>query len=371
MLTRLRNIIKKEFIQFLRDKHMRITLLVPPILQLIIFGFAANFDLKHIPAAFVDYDKSQESRELVSRFGSTVYFDMKYPTESIRGIEKKIDKGEALIGVVIPAGFSGDLKSGKEAEIQVILDGTDSNSAMVAVGYLNGFLGEFNRAFDKQVNMDVTRQRINVKPRTWYNPNLESRLFFVPGVIALIVFIVTMILTAMAVVKEYEIGTIEQILVTPIRPIELILGKLLPFALVGIVDVVLISIVARLLFQIRIAGNPLVLLVGAVMFLLSSLGLGLFISTISRTQQQALMASFFLINPAVLLSGFGFPIENMPEVVQYLTYLNPLRYFIVVIRGVFLKGLGFSALFGQFMAMALIGLSTITISALRFKQKLE
>lgn len=286
-------------------------------------------------------------------------------------LKNKIDRGDVLLGIVIPAGFSNNLNKGATADIQVILDGTDSNSAMVAMGYLNGFLADYNRTLVQRIGTTIRGANVITEPRTWYNPNLESRIFFVPGVIVLIVFVVAMTLTAMAIVKEYEIGTIEQILVTPIRPIELILGKLFPFAVVGVIDVILISLVARLLFQVQIAGNPFILLLGVLMFLLSSLGLGLFISTISRTQQQALMTSFFLINPAILLSGFGFPIENMPKAVQYVTYLNPLRYFIVVMRGVFLKGLGLSVLYPQLVAMALIGISTITISALRFKQNLE
>lgn len=369
MLNRIRTIVIKEFIQFLRDKRMRFTLLVPPVMQLIVFGYAANFDLRHISAAVIDYDQSVESRELLSRFDSTAYFDIKHRVRTMPELKELIDRSRVILGIVIPSGYANDVRRGKPTSIQVLLDGTDSNSAMVIIGYLNRILGAYNHALSAKLVAGYGE--VTLEPRTWYNPNLESRVFFVPGVIALVVFIVTMILTAMAIVKEYEIGTIEQILVTPIRPLEFILGKLCPFAVVGIVDVFLICIAGCLLFKVYMVGNPLVLFLGAVTFLLSSLGFGLFLSTISRTQQQALMTSFFFINPAVLLSGFGFPIENMPEWVQYLTYLNPLRYFVVIIREVYLKGVGLEILWPQLVAMAVIGISAITVSALRFKQKLE
>jgi ABC-2 type transport system permease protein len=272
-------------------------------------------------------------------------------------------------------GFGADLAAGRTAAVQVIVDGTDSNTAAVVLDYA----ARITQAYSKDVldmriaALPVPIRRpgaVELESRAWFNDNLESRNFYVPGVIAIIVLLITLMLTSMAVVREKEIGTMEQIIVTPITPVEFILGKTVPFALIGLADVLLITTIGVGWFGIPIRGSLLVLFGATVLYLLTTLGIGLLISTVSQTQQQAMMSSFFFYFPAVLLSGFMFPIANMPTVVQWLTYLNPLRYFLVIVRGVFLKGVGPDILWPQMASLAVMGVVTLGLASRRFRKTL-
>jgi ABC-2 type transport system permease protein len=377
MLRRIREILKKEFIQMLRDKRMRFVLIGPPLIQLIIFGYAANFDIHHIKIGVYDLDQSSVSRGLLARFERSGYFDITRRLADEDEIAPLLDRRDVTAVIQINHGFAADLKGMRSARVQLILDGTDSNTASVVLAYSNAIIGEFsddelhNRLLHVDAALASFRPEVVIEQRAWFNPNLESQPYYVPGIIATLVLIVTMSLTAMAVVREREVGTLEQLMVSPIRPIELIIGKTVPFALVGLFDVFLIALLGIFWFQVPINGDPLVLLLGAVLYLLSTLGMGLFLSTISSTQQQSMLASFFFTMPAILLSGFTFPISSMPEWIQYLTYLNPLRYFLIVIRGVFLRGSGVIDLWPQLAAMLVLGAAMMGLSALRFKKRIE
>jgi drug efflux transport system permease protein len=376
MFRKIRYLFVKELIQTLRDKRMRYILIVPPILQLIIFGYAANLDVKHIRTAVRDLDQSVESRDLVGRFGSSGYFNIVSFPKTPKEVKDLINQGEATVSIDIPTDFSRKLKKGDTATVQIVLDGTESNTALIALGYANQILSEFStQVLVKKLNRagmtGFEEAGVRLEHRIWFNPNLESRLFYVPGVIASIAFLIPIILTAQAIVREREIGTLEQIMVTPIRSWELIVGKTLPFALVGLFDVVMIALVGVFWFEVPLQGTPVVLLLGAVLFLVSSVAIGLFISTICSTQQQAQISTFFFAMPAFILSGFAFPIENMPEWIQYLTYANPLRYFLVIIRGVFLKAVGLDILWPQMLALGILGALMILLSSLRFQKRLK
>ena len=376
MFQKVRYFFVKELIQTLRDKRMRITLIVPPILQLIIFGYAANLDVKHIRTAIRDLDQSVASRDLVGRFGSSRYFDIVSFPNTPKEVKDLINQGDVTVSIEIPADFSKKLKKGDTATVQIVLDGTESNTALIGLGYANQILSEFStQVLLKRLNragmIGFEEAGVDLQHRIWFNPNFESRLFYIPGVIASIAFLIPIILTAQAVVREREIGTLEQIMVTPIRSWDLMLGKTLPFALMGLLDVIMIAFIGVFWFEVPLRGNPLVLLSGAVLFLTSSVAIGLFISTICSTQQQAQISTFFFTMPAFTLSGFAFPIENMPEWVQYLTYGNPLRYFLVIIRGVFLKGNGLDILWPQMLALGILGTLMILLSSLRFQKRLK
>jgi ABC-2 type transport system permease protein len=376
MFQKVRFLFVKELIQTLRDKQMRITLIVPPILQLIVFGYAANMDVKHIRTAIRDLDQSVESRDLVERFRSSKYFDIVSFPDTPKEVKELINQGAITVSIEIPTDFSRKLKKGDTATVQIILDGSESNTALIALGYANQILSEFStQVLVKRLNragmIGFEEAGVDLRNRTWFNPNFESRLFYVPGVIASIAFLIPIILTAQAIVREREIGTLEQIMVTPIRSWELMLGKTLPFALFGLFDVIMIAAIGIFWFEVPLRGNPLVLLLGAALFLMSSVAIGLFISTICSTQQQAQISTFFFAMPAFTLSGFAFPIENMPEWIQYLTYANPLRYFLVIIRGVFLKGNGLDILWPQMLALGILGTFMIVLSSLRFQKRLK
>jgi ABC-2 type transport system permease protein len=376
MFGRVRYLLVKELIQVLRDKRLRVTLIIPPLIQLIIFGYAANLDVKDIHTAVRDLDQSTESRDLIARFSSSKYFDIVSFPQTPEEIEGLIKKGDIALSIEIPSGFSRKLKKGDTATVQIIIDGTESNTAMIALGYINRILSDYSTmVLVKRLNragmIGFKEAGVEVEHRIWFNPNFESRLFFIPGVIANIAFLIPIILTAMAVVREREIGTLEQIMVTPIRSWELVVGKTLPFALLGLLDVVMIALIGVFWFEVPLRGNPFILFLGNVLFLMSSVGIGLFISTISSTQQQAQISTFFFTMPAFILSGFVFPLENLPTWIQYLTYANPLRYFLVIIRGVFLKGNGLDILWPQMLALAVLGGLMILLSSLRFQKRLK
>lgn len=376
MFKRVRFLFVKELLQVLRDRRLRITLIFPPIFQLIVFGYAANLDVKNIKTAIRDLDQSVESRELIARFKSSKYFNVVFYPETLQEMEALIKKGQIAFSLEIPSGFSRKIKKGDTAPVQIIVDGMESNTALIGLGYVSRILSEYSaeiivKRLNREGMGDFEEAGASLEHRIWFNPDLESRFFYIPGVIATIAFLLPMILTAQAIVRERELGTLEQIMVTPIRPWELVLGKTLPFALIGFIDVVMIALVGVFWFNVPLRGNPLVLLLGNLLFLMSSVGIGLFISTLSTTQQQAQISTFFFMNPAFILSGFAFPLENMPQWLQYLTYVNPLRYFLVIIRGTFLKGVGLDILWPQMLALALLGGLMITLSSMRFRKRLK
>ncbi|MFZ0950079.1 MAG: ABC transporter permease [Candidatus Sulfotelmatobacter sp.] len=377
MLARLKQMLIKEFIQVFRDKRTRFVLFGPPIIQMLIFGYAATFEIHHVPTVVLDLDHSQESRELISRFSSSPYFDVQRQLTDYRQIGDLIDQGKATVGLEINAGFAQNLRKGQTAPLQVIVDATNSNTALIASGYITqialGFAQEYqqDRIYRLSPQMIERMPSVQLEQRPWYNPDLRSRWFFVPGVIGSLTLVLVVTLTAFAVVREREIGTLEQIMVTPIRPAEFILGKTLPFFLIGLFDVSLIATVGTLWFRIPFRGQILVLFAGAILFLLCMLGVGLLISTVSSTQQQAMVSAFFFIMPAITFSGFGFPISTMPQWLQYLTYLSPLRYFLIVLRGTYLKGVGMEILWPQMLAMTALGISLLTIAVLRFHKALD
>jgi ABC-2 type transport system permease protein len=377
MFGRLKQMLIKEFIQVFRDKRTRFILIGPPIIQMMVFGYAATYEIRHVPTVVLDLDQSQESRELVSRFTSSPYFDVQRQLTDSRQLGDSIEQGDATVGLEIDAGFAAKLRSGETAPLQVIVDATNSNTALIASGYIS----QIALAFAHEYQMDridrIAPQLIEVMPsvelapRPWYNPDLSSRWFFVPGIIGSLTVVLVVTLTAFAVVREREIGTLEQIMVTPIRPVEFILGKTLPFFLIGLFDVTLIAVVGSLWFQVPFRGHVAVLALGAVLFLFCMLGVGLLISTISATQQQAMVTAFFFIMPTITFSGFGFPISTMPHWMQMISYAIPLRYFLVVIRGTYLKGAGMDILWPQMAAMAGLGVALLTAAVLRFHKALD
>ena len=373
MLERLKHMLIKEFIQMLRDPRMRAVIIIIPIVQVILFGYAVTTDVRHIATAVLDLDNSVQSRRIMARFEGSQHFDFVKYLKSEREIRPVLDGGRARAVIRFDKGFGEDVSSGRTGRIQILLDGTDANSAGIVLNYASSITGTFNgkiliKRVEAATGMVMPASPVELKWRAWFNPNLESRNFYVPGVIALLVMVITVMLSSMAIVREKEIGTIEQIMVTPIGRVEFILGKTLPFALIGFIDVMLISVIAVFWFRIPIEGNPLVLLFSTGLYLMSTLGAGLLISTVSRTQQQAMMTAFFFMLPAVLLSGFIYPIANMPVVIQWLTFADPLRYFIVIIRGVFLKGVGMEVLWHQMVGLLVLGTILLSAASARFKK---
>jgi ABC-2 type transport system permease protein len=377
MFARLLSIMIKELLEISRDKAARFILVVPPILQMLIFGYAASFEVNHVSTAVLDLDQSQESRELIARFTSSNRFDVLKVANSQHEINQSIDGSAAAVALVIHAGFAQLLRKGQSAPLQVIVDGTNSNTALIALGYINIIAEAFAQDYATDLAQRVqgvrgSRQiQVLLEQRPWFNPDLNERWFFVPGVIGTLTLILIVNLTAFAIVREREVGTLEQIMVSPIRPAEFILGKTVPFFLIGLGEVALVIAVGLVWFRIPFVGNPFVLLLGTMLFLLCTLAIGLLISTICSTQQQAFSSNFFILSPFFILSGFAFPISSMPTMLQWFTYINPLRYYLVVIRGVLLKGVGLSVLWPEFAAMAFLASGLLALSVLRFRKTLE
>jgi ABC-2 type transport system permease protein len=377
MFGRLKQMLIKELIQVVRDKRTRFILIGPPIIQMLVFGYAATFEIRNVSTVVVDMDHSQESRDLISRFTSSPYFNVQSQVSDASQAHELIDQGKATLALEIDAGFAQKLRGGQTAPLQVIVDATNSNTALIASAYVSQIaLGFAQQAQQEQINR-IAPQLIDQIPsveldqRPWYNPDLRSRWFFVPGVIGSLTTLLVITLTSFAVVREREIGTLEQIMVTPIRPVEFILGKTLPFFLIGLFDALLIGAVGTFWFQIPFRGHISVLLTGAVLFLICMLGMALLISTVSSTQQQAMVTAFFVIMPTITFSGFGFPISAMPPWMQLASYAIPLRYFLIVLRGTYLKGVGFGILWPQMAAMAGIGLFGMMVAISRFHKALD
>jgi ABC-2 type transport system permease protein len=370
MFRTVRHIIRKEFIQTFRDRRMLFPLFVAPVVQLILFGYAVTTDIKDISLAVLDYDRTHESRRLASSFSQSESFNLDYNLKSYREIDGLLDKEKIKAAVVIPRKFEMNLKKG-ETSLQVILDGTDANSATIIMSYISQLIAKHSENILAEIRSSRGMGIVVSQPRVWYNPNLKSSVYMVPGVICLILLITTLLLTSMALTKEREMGTLEQLIVSPIKPLELIIGKTIPFVLIGLCDVVLIISAGKLIFDVPIRGNLLFLFGVALLFVLTTLSVGLFISTISRTQQQAMMTAFFFAMPAMLLSGIFSPIENMPKIIQYITLLNPLRYFSTAVRGILLKGNDISILWPQVLALFAFGITASVFSVLRFEKYLE
>ncbi len=385
MIQRIKVIVRKELIQALREPRMRGMLILPPIIQLVIFGFAANLDVDQARLAWMDFDRTPQSREFLSRLSGSGRFQVVATPGNDHDMQGLMDHGDVDAVVKVMPGFARDTLRGKPGEVQVLVDGTNSNTAAIVSSYASQSAAAFARETmqEQQREKLIGRTsasggpvgaripRVTAQTRVWFNPDLKSRNYFVPGVVVNVILLVTLSLTSMAIVREKEIGTMEQLLVTPIRAGELMLGKCLPFVAIGLFDAALAVGVAIFLFHVPFRGSLLTLLFVSVLFLLTTLGSGLFISTVSRTQQQAMMSTFLFFQPAFMLSGFSFPIRNMPDGIRWMTYLNPVRYFLEIIRGIFLKGSGFAVLWPQMLALAAIGLTILTVSTLRFHKKLE
>jgi ABC-2 type transport system permease protein len=369
MFERIKRLAVKEFIETFRLKRRVFFILVAPLIQIFLFGYVATMDVNNVSTAWLDFDKSQESRELARRLEGSGYFTITARPGASDEIAPLVDKGKVLIAIEVDRRFSKNIKKGLPGQVQVIVDGTDSNTALIAMNYLSLIAARYSG--DLGAPVVVNGPRVDFRTRVWYNPDLRSRNYFLPGVIALIVMLTCLMLTSMAVVRERETGTMEQLMVTPIRPLELMLGKTLTPALIGFVDMLMVTTAGVLWFGVPIKGALFFLFVSTGVYLLSVLGIGLFLSTVSKTQQQAMMASFFFFQPAILLSGFATPIESMPLVFQYITYVSPLRYFLVIVRGIFLKGVGFDVLWPQVLALLVLGIVIFLLSALRFKKRLE
>jgi len=362
--ARIAALIRKEFQQLVRDKKMRGLVLVAPVLQIFFLGYAANMDVTAVPLGIYDLDHGVRGRELVSRFLTSGYFVLAAQARSMEDLDRFFRDGTTEINLVIPRNFSRDMDDGRSVPVLLTADGAVSSSTAIALSYASGIVS----AYASEQVQALTKAEI----RAWYNPELKTRLFMVPGVLALLLMIFTLIFTSLSVVKEKELGTIEQLIVSPLRPPELIIGKLLPFVLVSLVVSVITVGAAGLIFGIFPRGSLWLLIGLCLVFVLSTLGIGLFVSTIAANQQQAMFfAIFFFMFPMVILSGFVFPIENMPKIVQFFTYLMPLRYFFVIIRGIYLKGDGLAELWSQALALLVIGLVVISFSVLRFRKRLE
>ncbi|MGO8689188.1 MAG: ABC transporter permease [Thermoguttaceae bacterium] len=375
MFERIRHMLIKEFIQVFRDPRMRTVIFVIPCVQVLVIGYAVTTDVRHVPTAVCDLDNSTASRELLARFLRSGYFDAVAYVKDQRQARQCIDRGQALMLLQINRGLADDLRAGRTAVVQVVLDGTDSNTAGIVLGYVNTITTQYSNQllvarYSRAHRAASPPGELALSPRAWFNENLESRNYFVPGVIVVVVSIVSLLLTSMGVVREKEIGTMEQILVTPITATEFILGKTLPFAIIGLVDVTIVAAVGTLWFEVPLRGNIALLYFATSLYLMTTLGIGLLISTVSQTQQQAMMSTFFFFFPAVLLSGFAFPVAAMPTVVQWITCVNPLRYFLVVLRGIFLKGIGLNILWPEMLVLGVMGVVTLGVAVRRFHKTL-
>ncbi len=373
-MRRLFYLIQKESRQIRRRRANLILVFVAPFLQLLIIGSSVTTEVKNVPMGVVDYDHSPASRRLIQSFAASGSFDFLGLSASEGEAVQLLDDGRVKLMVVIPPGLERDMKNGRAPRVQVLLDGVDGNSAGVALGYVTALLAQLQRGWAAGLGAapgPSGQGRVTVSARMWYNPNLDSKLNFVPGLIGILLIIVTTFLTSVNIVREKEIGTLEQLMVTPLTRAEIILGKIIPFSFLGFLQLTMSILAAGLVFGIWMKGSPLLLYAMAGLFFLSTLGLGIFISTLVRTQQQAMFVSWFATIYTMLLSGFFIPISNMPEWVQYITYLNPLRYFITVLREVYLKGTGLGFLWREALAMGVIGAVALVSASLRFHKRLK
>jgi ABC-2 type transport system permease protein len=370
-MRRIGFLVWKELLELKADPRLVGIVVVAPLLQLFMLGYAATTDIRNVPVVVADADRSVASRDLIARFQASPSFSIVSVVAGLNDVDPYLERGTAWMALAIPSGFGAGIEDRRPQTLQIVADGSDANSATVSLGYAGSLIAAYGR--DKAVSMQaVPAARAGIEPRVrvWYNARLESRDFMIPGVVALLLLVITTNLSSMGIVREKELGTLEQLNVTPLRRWELIVGKLLPYALVGMLDVLLVIGVALLWFQIPLRGSFWLLIALTGVYLLSTLGLGLFVSTISSTQQQAMMTTmFFFLTPMIYLSGFIFPIENMPAVIQPLTYLIPLRYFLVIVRSIFLKGVGLETLWPQALALAGWGVAILGLAIARSSKR--
>jgi ABC-2 type transport system permease protein len=375
MARRLTAIVVKEFIQLVRDRRTLAMAVLMPVVQLLLFGYAVTTDVERLPTLVADYSQSAESRALVQRFANSRYFAVTGSASSLAAVERALDRGAARVGIVIPPDFARRLRAGQQTTVQVIVDATDplvarsALSTAEAIGQITSL--EIAREALGRAGIAVQGVALEVRTRAWYNPDLRSVNFMVPGLLAVILQMLTMILTALAIVRERELGTLEQLVATPIRRGELMLGKILPYVVLGYVDITLALVIATFWFRVPVHGNLLLLYGLALIFYLTSLGQGILISTVSRTQRQAMQASFFAFLPTIILSGFMFPREGMPPVIQGVGYLLPLTYFLIIVRGIILKGVGVGDLVPQIVPLAALGALFFAVSVVRFQKRLD
>jgi ABC-2 type transport system permease protein len=368
MWSRILALVVKEFITLLKENKSRAVLVLPPLVQLLVFGYAATYDLKHVPYAVYNEDTGPGGRRMAAMLHGSPVFDETARVSSIEEMAPLVDSRKVLLVLHIDARFSRDLLAGKPARLQVIVDGRNSNTALIAVGYLREIVARFNREWAGERGQPAPPATIET--RAWFNPNLESRWFFLPGIIGILTLLVTMVITAMSVAREREQGTFDQLLVTPMGPVEILVGKALPGFIIGFIEGTVITLVAVIWFGIPLLGSVATLYAGLAFFLLSAVGIGLMISALAVTQQQGLLGAFLFMVPAVILSGFATPIANMPAAILLITYVDPLRYFLIILRKLFLEGAPAATLLHQFWPMALIGLASMALAGWLFRHRI-
>ncbi|HUL43518.1 MAG TPA: ABC transporter permease [Bacteroidota bacterium] len=368
-------ILKKEFGQLFKDKKLLPIVFVAPVLQLTLLGFAASVDVKNIAMVLCDLDKTEDSRQLAEKFVTSGYFTIEYATDDYNAVQSYLDDNKVSMGLIIPHNFGNKLLRREQANVQLLVDGSEGNTSAIGLNYATQIVAQYSNRILTEVSGGANRASqagIATQVRAWYNPDLKSRNYMVPGVLVLLLLVTTMNLTSMAVVREKEIGTLEQIMVTPIRPSEMIIGKLIPFTLIAIVNATIVLLVMVFGFDIPIKGSVPLLIGLSTFFLLTTLGLGLFVSTITRTQQQAMMiGQFFILQPMMYLSGFTFPVDNMPPILQFISFGIPMRHYLVIVRSLILKGVGISDLWLQALLLMGMGAGVLGASILRFKKKLD
>jgi len=369
MWNRIRALIFKEFLTLWKDKKSRFVVIAPPLIQLVVFGYAASFDVNHVATAIYNEDNGLASRELIARFEGSPTFEVVAHLSQEADIQKIIDPKDASLVIHIGQTFSKDLLSRSPATVQLIVDGRESNTALIILGYAGRIVADFNMTWLHSNGEALSPARLVV--RSWFNPNLESRWFIISGIVGLLTLVVTIVVTALTVAREREVGTFEQLLVTPFRPFEILIGKSVPAMLIGIFEGSVIIAFGVFWFDVPFRGNLLVLYIGLLLFVLAVIGVGLMISSISRTQQQAILGAFLFVVPAIILSGFATPISNMPSIIQDFTLINPLRYFLVIVRGIFLEGLPPALVFQQLWPMALIAAVTLAGASYTFRHRLS
>lgn len=367
----------KELIELRQDPRIFGIIFIAPVLQLAVLGYAATTDVRNVPIVIVDADRSPASQDLISRFTGSGIFQIVDIVSDGRDVDRYLESGEAWMALSIPARYGRTIAAGRSATLQIVADGSDANSTNIAMGYATNLIAGYTQEIVDERRRTAAVPRgtggggIEPRVRIWFNPTLESRYFMLPGIFALLLLVVTSNLSSMAIVREREIGTLEQLNVTPLGRLELIVGKLLPYGIIGLIDVLIVLVVIVFWFEVPLRGSFWLLFGMSLIYLLTTLGLGLFTSTISHTQQQAMMTStFFFLTPMLYLSGFVFPIENMPDLIQPITYLIPLRYFVVILRGIFLKGVGLETLWPQALALFAWGVAILTLAYMRSSKRL-
>lgn len=361
--------VRKERRQLLRDPRTRLIMFVFPVIQLVMFGYAVNTDIRDVATFVVDRDSSPESRQLVEALEVTDRFRVVGGSTRSADLVRALDEGRAVVGLEIPSGFAADLAAARPATIRILVDGTQSNTATVALGYARRIVEHYARAHAPTHGAPFrAADAIDLRARAWYNPGLESRLYNVPAVIGIVLLLMCLLLTALAVAREREVGTLEQLLVTPLTPAELMLGKTIPVAVVGMIDLALVTAVAVFWFDVPLRGSVVALVLAALVYILAGLALGLLISSLSRTQQEAFLTMFLFMLPAVILGGFLYPIETMPAFFRWLSLLDPVRHFLVVVRAIFLKGAGVTDLWPEYTTLLAMAVAALGFSVARFRR---